>query len=188
MSINLCAQQYIASIFKVSYQFHSIGNTISFLLEWTLIVCHTKIDSIWLFLFLFLAKLRRSIESVLVIKHTHELIEAQWVKCVWGCVSNEIEYEGKRRIKLTLCMSLIKRESLRERIDEATMKYYIKKKKSSVRISDALSFRLSISLAWHPDTWVWLKKKQVVCVWTGSSLIRRDTLDEAKPMYIYIHT
>jgi len=38
--------------------------------------------------------------------------------------------EGKRRIKLTHCMRLIKRESLREWIDEATtmMMHCIKKK------------------------------------------------------------
>lgn len=46
---------------------------------------------------------------------------------MYVCVESKIEYEKKRRIKLTHCASLIKRESLRERIDVATMmKYCIK--------------------------------------------------------------
>jgi hypothetical protein len=78
-------------------------------------MCHAKIDSISLSLF-FPANFRRSIELVLLIKHTHELIEAQWMKCL--CVCDETEYEGRRRIKLTQCARVIKRESLREWMDE----------------------------------------------------------------------
>lgn len=94
-----------------------------------------------------------------------------------------------RRIKLTHCARLIKRKSLRDWVRETTNMDCIKERyKFHLYEQKNIYFiRLFISFAWHPDAFVWLKMKQVVCVWTGSSLIRRDTLDEAKPMCIYVY-
>jgi len=86
-----------------------------------------------------LPNLRRSGESA----HIHGLIEAQWTKCVWGWVRSNTR--KRRRIKLTHCASLIKRESLRERIDVATMmKYCIKKMKEWKFCSHQWCFLISI--------------------------------------------
>ena len=79
MSINLCAQQYskhFLGIISVSFyrQYYFFSTRVD-----TYRVSYEDRFNLTLF---FLAKLRRSIESVLVIKHTHELIEAQRMKCV----------------------------------------------------------------------------------------------------------
>ena len=106
MSINLCVHNGAEwSSFKVSYQFHSIDNTISFLLEWTLILCHTTSDSIWLLLSP-LEKERRSRALVVVLfywcssemslsKHNGQNGESND-----ECESKKPE--RRRRIKLTL--------------------------------------------------------------------------------------
>lgn len=73
MSINLCAQQsskQFQGIISVALSFSfALVKTISFLLEWTLLVCHRK--NRFNLTLSFLAKLRRSREAVRVIKHTH---------------------------------------------------------------------------------------------------------------------
>jgi hypothetical protein len=79
MSINLCAQQYsrhFLGIISVSFyrQYYFFSTWVD-----TYRVSYEDRFNLTLF---FLAKLKRSIESALVIKHTHELIEAQWMKCV----------------------------------------------------------------------------------------------------------